>query len=432
MIIRLYPENNALPIGPAVNRVGSALPLRIIGAPSGATGVAVSVFNSDGTACNLDATRHGGEWVTTVPASHFASWGKVARGLQVAVSFKDATEATQTVVFVGDVRIEKTAAGDPEGTGKRSVPVTDVDEVAAGSSMKEIRDKVNELARIVSGTATALVLMALPLSAATPLEDIPGTNEVYTAAETDAAIIAATSAIPSAAQAAISTNNPAFVAAVTNCPVVIAAADGTTIGEFGEYGTLGALLAALAAAITWLKTNKADAASLPYALVDVTVQTWAFSGTAAGAGHHWECVYDNGVWALYNVPDGSTWEDVPNPTDFIAGGGGSSETEIEFNSAGVTATKTTPTAHLTDRAVNRVTLGSGAESAVFRFPAKTQGKARDFMLRLVITGSTVPEIGFVESDGTTEVAFDADDDSWADIEQGVNILMFTDTQEASA
>ena len=124
-----------------------------------------------------------------------------------------------------------------------------------------------------------------------------------------------------------------------------------------------------------------------------------------------------------------TWEDVQNnPTDFIAGGG-SSETEIEFNSAGVTAIKTVP---LTDRAVNQVTLGSGVESAVFRFPAKTQGRARDFMLRLVITGSTVPEIGFVESDGTTEVAFDADDDSWADIEQGVNILMFTDTQEASA
>ena len=91
----------------------------------------------------------------------------------------------------------------------------------------------------------------------------------------------------------------------------------------------------------------------------------------------------------------------------------------------------TPTYALQDRAVNTVTLGSGVESAVFKFPQKQQGKARDFMLRLVITGSDVPEIGFVEPDGT-EVAFDADDDSWADIEQGVNLLMFTDTQEASA
>ena len=72
--------------------------------------------------------------------------------------------------------------------------------------------------------------------------------------------------------ASISTNNAAFVSAVTNCPVVIAAADGTTMGEFGEYGTLGSLLAALAAAITWLKTNKASKAELPYPFVPAVVE----------------------------------------------------------------------------------------------------------------------------------------------------------------
>ena len=69
----------------------------------------------------------------------------------------------------------------------------------------------------------------------------------------------------------ISTNNAAFVAAVTNCPVVIAAADGITLGDFGEYGTLGSLLAALAAAITWLKANKANKTDLPYAFNLVTL-----------------------------------------------------------------------------------------------------------------------------------------------------------------
>ena len=237
MIIRLYPENNALPIGPAVNRVGSALPLRIVGVPSGASGVAVSVFNADGAECNLAATRRGGEWVATVPASHFASWGKIARGLQVAVSYKDETDTTQTVVFVGDVRIEQTAAGDPEGTGKRSVPVTEVDEVADGSPMKDIRSKVNELARIISGTATALVLMALPLSAATPLEDIPGTTPIYTAAETDAAIIAATNAIPSGG--GISTND--VCAIVTNEARIVSAwtIEGLQPGDTYQFGDDG-------------------------------------------------------------------------------------------------------------------------------------------------------------------------------------------------
>ena len=69
----------------------------------------------------------------------------------------------------------------------------------------------------------------------------------------------------------ISTNNAAFVAAVTNCPVVIAAADGITLGDFGEYGTLGSLLAALAAAITWIKANKANKTDLPYPFVGATV-----------------------------------------------------------------------------------------------------------------------------------------------------------------
>ena len=70
--------------------------------------------------------------------------------------------------------------------------------------------------------------------------------------------------------AAISTNNPAFVAAVTNCPVVIAAHDAIDLGEFGTFGTLGAALAALAAAVAALKRNKADATALRYSLIPVT------------------------------------------------------------------------------------------------------------------------------------------------------------------
>jgi len=69
----------------------------------------------------------------------------------------------------------------------------------------------------------------------------------------------------------ISSGNPAFVNAVTNCPVVISSSDESTIGEFGGYGTVGALLAALAAAITWIKSNKADKTDLPYAIVTPTV-----------------------------------------------------------------------------------------------------------------------------------------------------------------
>ena len=86
---------------------------------------------------------------------------------------------------------------------------------------------------------------------------------------------------------------------------------------------------------------------------------------------------------------------------------------------------------LSDLAVNAVTLGSDVSSCEFTFPSKTQGRARDFFLRLTLTGETLPTLTFVEPGGSP-VAFDVDDDSWAEIEQGVNVLMFSDTSEASA
>ena len=95
---------------------------------------------------------------------------------------------------------------------------------------------------------------------------------------------------------------------------------------------------------------------------------------------------------------------------------------------------TTVSATLQDRAVNAVTLASTVTAATFTFPAPVAGYARDFFVRLVIEGSTVPTISFLESGGgSLEDAFDADDDAWAEIEPGVNVLMFTETsQEGSA
>lgn len=52
-----------------------------------------------------------------------------------------------------------------------------------------------------------------------------------------------------------STNNAAFVAAVTNCPVTVSGADASEIGA-GTYGTIGAIIAALVAAVAALKRGK--------------------------------------------------------------------------------------------------------------------------------------------------------------------------------
>ncbi len=100
----------------------------------------------------------------------------------------------------------------------------------------------------------------------------------------------------------------------------------------------------------------------------------------------------------------------------------------------LTPSGTTVSATLQDRAVNVITLASTVTAATFTFPEPVEGYARDFFIRLVIEGSTVPTISFLESGGgSLEDAFDADDDAWAEIEPGVNVLMFTETsQEGSA
>lgn len=209
MKIRIHPDHPALPIGPAEIRAGSAMPICLVGVPGGASAVTVVAFNADGVAATLSATKRGDEWLCTFPASHFAAYGAISRGLQVAVTFKDATDTLQAVLFVGDVKVVQATASDPQGTGVPSVPITEVDGVPDGSSMKDIRDKVNEIARIVSGTATALLVACCCLGA-TPLEDLPGTNLIYTAAEVDAAISAHPSMSTNDVQAIVTNEAPTF------------------------------------------------------------------------------------------------------------------------------------------------------------------------------------------------------------------------------
>ena len=48
--------------------------------------------------------------------------------------------------------------------------------------------------------------------------------------------------------------------------------------------------------------------------------------------------------------------------------------------------------------------------------------------RTAYSGTEVPTITFKEQD-SSPVQFDVSDDSWADIDLGVNILMFTETAQ---
>ena len=165
--MKLYiPSDQAFPLRPVVARVGSALPIVLYNIPSAATAVAVSIVNADGETLTRAAAKSEGLWRVMFPASHFAATGEVTKAVKVAATFptleSGAPASTVDVLHIADLRVESSAAGDPAGRGINPVPITEVEAVPDGSTMKDIRDKVNELARIVSGTPAATTTEATP------------------------------------------------------------------------------------------------------------------------------------------------------------------------------------------------------------------------------------------------------------------------------
>ena len=96
----------------------------------------------------------------------------------------------------------------------------------------------------------------------------------------------------------------------------------------------------------------------------------------------------------------------------------------------VSAPNDTAEATLVDHAINIVELPASVETVTFTFPAMIQGKARDFMIRLTIAGE-VPTIYFQEPGGGS-ITFDADGETWTNIQPGANLIMFTETKQAQA
>lgn len=83
------------------------------------------------------------------------------------------------------------------------------------------------------------------------------------------------------------------------------------------------------------------------------------------------------------------------------------------------------TVQLADRTINVVKLASSDAVRVI-FPSKSEGCARDFILRLEVSVSTVPEITFVGAEGES---VKVEDDGLSDLgaKYGANIYSVTET-----
>ena len=111
-------------------------------------------------------------------------------------------------------------------------------------------------------------------------------------------------------------------------------------------------------------------------------------------------------------------------------GGGGGSGGGEGASAGyrlVKAVVTDGSVGLQDRCVTRVELNTSNPVRI-NFPPKTEGIARDFLLRLVITSDAVPEVTFAVPTGETFSFEEGSEETFCCV-LGVNVFAFTETDD---
>lgn len=78
--------------------------------------------------------------------------------------------------------------------------------------------------------------------------------------------------------------------------------------------------------------------------------------------------------------------------------------------------------------ITTIVVNSSDKTIYIHLPAETtDNTARDFVIRLEVTASTAPQVQFVPAN-SEEIDYETNDDTWATIEPGVNIISFTETK----
>ena len=244
------------------------------------------------------------------------------------------------------------------------------------------------------------------------------TNAVQNATDTLAVVsnIVASGGLASvdAVDAKISTNNAAFVSAVLAVPLTGAdAGDLAEIAEYGGYGTVGAALLALIAGLAALKRRMATAetavsenatavasvrADLPYRLVEPG--KWEFSDGQTHTVYGPSEGMAGWFYALDDEQTGAFSNYFSTESDALAA--------LSLTFVSVTATRASLPGHLCDRAGNRVVVTG---DTTLTLPAAVPGYLRDFLVRLEISGSTVPTITFAAPTGET-ITYETDGDEF--------------------
>ena len=491
-------EHPNLPLDTAATFVGSAATFSITGVPTlpaiSVAAVAVSVTNASGAVSTVAAVSGEDGWTATFPASHFAAAGTVKGGVVVAVSGTDENGAARTwTAGVGTIVIISSSPVPAPGDVVYNVRLFDaqpdaptegdlwqdeeggyliyqdgeahalggasitVDDELSETSENPVQNKVVTSALNGKATAAQGAKADAALSRAEaeagftdwvwgdgvnrgqPEWDADGNKwSLAGGAYVSHSDVSSEDDVVLPTLYTIEEDEPMpWTATRTRLPTMAdIPTDNAQLTNGAGYATTAAMTAALAL--------KADASSLPYALVDVDVETVPYvlsdcfpivytisgqtttitdadaGGLSISLGNNAYTLYHNG-FSLLIMDDGGVYVEPDNP----------SIESLTFNGVAPTANVTpvlgfTQTAALTDRTSSAVSL---TESATLAFPAQTAGKARDFVVRLTITetNDVVPSVTFPD-----DVAYETEGGEWPDLtEAGTYIVRLTEVPKAS-
>ena len=113
-----------------------------------------------------------------------------------------------------------------------------------------------------------------------------------------------------------------------------------------------------------------------------------------------------------------------------SGGGGGSDEGAPAGYRLVRAVPTDGAVGLRDRCVTRIDVTDGGAPLRLVVPPKTDGVARDFFVRLVVTSDGIPEITVAAPAGEA-VSFEGQDGGVPSCGYGVNVFAFTETDEGA-
>ena len=113
-----------------------------------------------------------------------------------------------------------------------------------------------------------------------------------------------------------------------------------------------------------------------------------------------------------------------------SGGGGGPDEGAPAGYRLVRAVPTDGAVGLRDRCVTRIDVTDGGAPLRLVVPPKTEGVARDFFVRLVVTSDGIPEITVAAPAGEA-VSFEGQDGGVPSCGYGVNVFAFTETDEGA-